>query len=196
MRTAPILGVAAAVLLSSTGCSPQRLEPVTPESACTDPELAAEARPWRRVQGPGFTYCVPPHWYPGDGESYATARVWRNGNDSIQWNAGAPIRALPVESSGLTPIRTEAVVTRPGSLPPPMSMGTEAEHCGAGTPGIEAIGGRRAEVTSRACGRQHRTTAYWRQLNFHFAGLAASAAASHTQLTVYRTVRFAAAVAP
>ncbi len=159
-------------------CGRNEPPPVVPvASACTDRSVGSAERPWRVVQAPTFTFCVPPHWQPADGRSYAAATTWAVDRDTLGW----------YYARALVP-RGEVIIrlTEPDG---------HVRDCSA-VPQLwtETVGGAAAELSHAWCGPgRHLTAAVWRTPVLYFDGKAYGGRVAAEQLAVIRTVRFAVA---
>jgi hypothetical protein len=163
----------AALLLACGRSEPAPLVPVA--NACTDRSVGSPERPWRVVLAPGFTFCVPPHWQPADGRPLTAATAWVIGRDTLRWDFAAPLT------------RGEVAFLLEGPDGRLLLCAPQPQ------PWTEIIGGAPAELMRVWCGHNLRfTAAVWRSRVLYFYGKAYGSRTAAEQLTVLRTVRFAA----
>jgi hypothetical protein len=92
-----------AVLFLVVGCTPSpSLEPVTPATACRLDIGALAQAPWRAVQTPRYSYCVPGDWQPDAWLRTGEVALWRTREGTIAWGFGVE---PPVPSRSCSPAR-------------------------------------------------------------------------------------------
>jgi hypothetical protein len=154
-----------------------RLEPVTASTACNVPGIGSSQSPWRRVRGASFTYCVPSDWRPDSrGSATIDPNNWSGHGGSIGWGFG---RAPVVEGNVVTVVRQQDLAT----LPPPCPQPWTAD---------ESVDGRSVRLSHFECQGTHHTAAVFNQPMMYFQGAARDAGTAQVELTIFRSLRFAA----
>ncbi|HEX6964269.1 MAG TPA: hypothetical protein VF166_00635 [Gemmatimonadaceae bacterium] len=133
------------------------------------------------MQAKGFTFCVPSNW-SGSG------RRQQHGEASITWGTGQP----PARTA------TRVVQMHGGDLLPSAPTGSvvhsSSESIGGGDVHSfsESIGGAAASLYENDLVQGFITGATWRSKSIYLQGEARDRGTAEIELTIYRTVRFAA----